>query len=114
MLVRRLNPQLEPSSSSKAEDANSPVGPLQRHVAEPCLEEWKHFDWHSFGAPYDTNNLLDQNFGIHGGAEGSGLWSSFPEENLGGAGDAAYDFSRGLYPFFHLAPSKPDGEFDIL
>lgn len=111
MLVRRLNPELEPPS--KAEDANSPVGPLQRHVAEPCLEEWKHFDWHNFGGTYDANMVLDQNILHHGSTEGSGLWSSFPEENIGGLGDATHDFGRGLYPFFHMAPSKPDDEFDI-
>ncbi|OAL07755.1 hypothetical protein IQ06DRAFT_372680 [Phaeosphaeriaceae sp. SRC1lsM3a] len=107
----RLNPELEPPS--KAEDANSPVGPLQRHVAEPCLEEWKHFDWHNFGGTYDANMVLDQNILHHGSTEGSGLWSSFPEENIGGLGDATHDFGRGLYPFFHMAPSKPDDEFDI-
>ena len=56
---------------------------------------------------------LDQNHLNHGSVEASGLWSSFPDEQFGDLGDMTHDFGRGLYPFFHLAPTKPDDEFDI-
>jgi len=30
---------------SKAEDANSPVGPLQHHVSQPEFDAWESTDW---------------------------------------------------------------------
>jgi hypothetical protein len=41
--VRRLAPYFE--APFKAEDANSPIGPLQHHVAEPDLDAWESIDW---------------------------------------------------------------------
>lgn len=50
--VQRLEPYFEPPS--KAEDTNSPVGPLQHHVAEPDLVEWENIDWAALNLGPDT------------------------------------------------------------
>ncbi|CAO2657075.1 Nn.00g058780.m01.CDS01 [Neocucurbitaria sp. VM-36] len=43
IVTLRLEPYFE--APSKAEDADSPVGPLQHHVAEPDFVEWESIDW---------------------------------------------------------------------
>ena len=60
----RLEPQFDPPA--KIEDANSPVGPLQRHVAEPYLEEWKHIDWPAFNLGQESFGVYEHGFSRHG------------------------------------------------
>ncbi|EAT88524.1 hypothetical protein HBI56_127480 [Parastagonospora nodorum] len=60
----RLEPQFDPPT--KIEDANSPVGPLQRHVAEPYLEEWKHVDWPSFNLGEESSGVYEHGYSGHG------------------------------------------------
>ncbi|RYN33888.1 hypothetical protein AA0112_g5562 [Alternaria arborescens] len=50
----RLAPFFE--APSKAEDANSPVGPLQQHVAEPDLNAWESIDWAALSLGLDHPN----------------------------------------------------------
>lgn len=38
---------------AKAEDANSPVGPLQHHVAEPDFNAWESIDWAAHNLGHD-------------------------------------------------------------
>jgi hypothetical protein len=110
-LVRRLQPCYEPPS--KAEDANSPVGPLQRHVAEPYLDEWKHVDWPSFSLGADTDGVCEPGTCVPN-MSAEGEWSMDSGiDFLGGLDDATYDFGRGYYPVFHYTPSKPDEDFNI-
>lgn len=60
----RLEPQFDPPT--KIEDANSPVGPLQRHVAEPYLEEWKHVDWPAFNLGQESFSVCEAGSSGHG------------------------------------------------
>lgn len=52
-LVRRLKPYFEPP---EAEDANSPVGPLQHSVAELDFAEWENIDWAALSMGIETTN----------------------------------------------------------
>ncbi|KAL6159907.1 hypothetical protein ACJQWK_05765 [Exserohilum turcicum] len=47
----RLAPYFE--APFKAEDANSPIGPLQHHVAEPDLDAWESIDWAALSLGHD-------------------------------------------------------------
>jgi hypothetical protein len=46
---------------SKAEDANSPVGPLQHRVAEPDFNAWESIDWAdlNLGLDYPSEGIID-------------------------------------------------------
>jgi hypothetical protein len=109
VLVRRLEPLFEPPSKA---EADSPVGPLQRHVAEPYFEEWKHVDWPSFTLGVDANGLFEQGGGGSTGVVGEEWTIDNGDVSLGG-GEHLYDFGRGYYPVFHYAPNKPDDDFNI-
>ncbi|KAL6702949.1 hypothetical protein ACN47E_000791 [Coniothyrium glycines] len=50
----RHTPYFEPPS--KTDDANSPVGPLQHHVAEPDLAAWESIDWAALSLGLDLPN----------------------------------------------------------
>ncbi|KAG9188745.1 hypothetical protein G6011_07450 [Alternaria panax] len=50
----RLAPFFE--APSKAEDADSPAGPLQQHVAEPDLNAWESIDWPTLNLGFDHPN----------------------------------------------------------
>jgi hypothetical protein len=106
-LVRRLEPYFEPPS--KAEDANSPVGPLQHHVAEPYLDEWKHLDWRtlSLGSDYPSGMYTPEG-STHSEMGGGGLSTYFSDAPLGGPDEVIYDFGRGYSPVFHFAPARLD------
>lgn len=85
-LVRRFEPYFE--LPSKAEDADSPVGPLQHHVAEPDFVEWESIDWSALSLGLDTPNECQ----IHGlGSCGNGSRGS-PTR---GSNTNAYDMGYG-------------------
>lgn len=94
VLVRRLEPYFEPPS--KAEDANSPVGPLQHHVAEPDFVEWENIDWAALSLGFDTEDMVytpgsaSKNVSI--GIEHS---INFNPATLGGANENMYDLGSG-------------------
>jgi len=85
--VCRLEPYFEPPS--KAEDANSPVGPLQHHVAEPDFVEWENIDWAALSLGQDVSSPGFIHAGY--GEEGS---SSFENGN-GGSSEHIFDFGQG-------------------
>lgn len=108
MLVRRLEPVIEPPS--KTENANSPVGPLQHHVAEPYFEEWKHVDWPSFTLGSNANGVFD-----HCGGGNTGVVGEEWEMEIGDVPLVEGDehLHEAYYPVFHYTPSKPDDDFNI-
>ncbi|KAF1936738.1 hypothetical protein EJ02DRAFT_75539 [Clathrospora elynae] len=83
----RLAPYFE--APSKAEDANSPVGPLQHHVAEPDFVEWENIDWAALSLGHDTPN---EDFTDIGG-NGDGITAGLSTSAL--SGDALYDLGAG-------------------
>jgi len=93
-LVRRQEPYFEPPS--KAEDANSPVGPLQHHVAEPDLVEWENIDWSAINLGADSPNGV-----FTPGSNGvdvtpdAGLSTQFSSPNIGATDDHLYDIGFG-------------------
>jgi hypothetical protein len=89
-LVRRLEPYFEPPS--KAEDANSPVGPLQHHVAEPDFVEWENIDWAALSlGPDPISDVHTPGSGSNNG----GSYLNFSAGPLGGADDHMYDCGSG-------------------
>lgn len=61
--------RLEPfiNVPTKPEDADSPVGPLQHHVAEPDLVEWESIDWAALSLGFDVPDETDTSIGGDGG-----------------------------------------------
>jgi hypothetical protein len=89
-VVRRQEPHFEPPL--KAEDANSPVGPLQHHVAEPDFVEWENIDWAALSFDPETPG---GGFGGTEGNSGVGLSPNFSSPYVGGADEHLYDFGTG-------------------
>ncbi|KAL7771373.1 hypothetical protein CFE70_001316 [Pyrenophora teres f. teres 0-1] len=67
---------------SKDEDANSPVGPLQHHVAQPEFDAWESIDWAA---------LSEGHAEYHNVAAAASATTADPVEGFGieGKGDAA-------------------------
>jgi hypothetical protein len=108
----RLEPYFEPPS--KAEDANSPVGPLQHHVAEPDFVEWENIDWAALSYGHDASismhtprsDCRDESMGVES--------SDYTGASLGGSSDHICDFGsncayRAQFPF-----SLVDDALDLL
>ncbi|KAF1840381.1 uncharacterized protein K460DRAFT_296932 [Cucurbitaria berberidis CBS 394.84] len=96
----RLEPYFE--GPSKAEDANSPVGPLQHSVAEPDFVEWESIDWAALSLGSDT---LNESESPAIGNIGNGAWGSA----TGWPDEALYDLGSG-YGFvcsIHISFSCP-------
>jgi len=72
----------------KAEDANSPVGPLQHHVAEPDLNAWESIDWAALNLGLDDPNQGHANNPDNGGA-------SADPQGSGGPDESSYAFGSG-------------------
>ncbi|KAF2847836.1 hypothetical protein T440DRAFT_402675 [Plenodomus tracheiphilus IPT5] len=60
----RLKPYVE--LPSKLEDADSPVGPLQHHVASPDLVEWESIGWAALSLGFDETEVTDTTTGEKG------------------------------------------------
>lgn len=89
IVTLRLEPYFE--APSKAEDANSPVGPLQHHVAEPDFAEWESIDWAALSlGPHPPNDGFSPSG--ESGLGGVGLSATGgPDEDLYGFG-SGYGF----------------------
>ncbi|RAR04167.1 hypothetical protein DDE83_007949 [Stemphylium lycopersici] len=94
---RVVNLRLAPyfDAPAKAEDANSPVGPLQHHVAEPDFNAWESIDWAAQNLGHDQPN-------------GSRVDAVEPgdETRPGAPNKALYNFGSG-YGFAWPAPQHP-------
>jgi hypothetical protein len=99
-------PYFEPPS--KPEDANSPVGPLQHHVSEPYLDEWKHIDWRALDLGSDTPVGMYIPESSHNDAMGVALSPYFNDAMLGGSDGLNFDFGQSLYPAFHIGSGRLD------
>lgn len=99
--------RLEPfvNASLIPDDADSPVGPLQHHVAEPDLVEWESIDWAALSLGFD---LPDEHAVIGGDA---GVFDHTPSEaNV----DRLHDLNTGYaYGWSRLQqPSPWLGDFE--
>jgi len=88
--ARVVNLRLAPffEAPLKAEDANSPVGPLQHHVAEPDLNAWESIDWAALNLGLDDANQGHANNPGNGGASAEPQGSGVPD-------DPSYAFGSG-------------------
>lgn len=101
-VVRRLEPYFEPPS--KAEDANSPVGPLQHHVAEPDFVEWENIDWAALSLGPDTpDGVYTPGTDSNNGSVWAGLSTTPNPIATGGPDEHLYDYGPS-YGFQCLLP----------
>ncbi|KAF2831110.1 hypothetical protein CC86DRAFT_134980 [Ophiobolus disseminans] len=104
----RLEPYFEPPS--KAEDANSPVGPLQHHVAEPDFVEWESIDWAALSLGPDTpNGVYTPGASSNNGSIGAGLPTNLDSPGLGRPDEYLHEYGTGYgfqWPAAHQ-PSSP-------
>ncbi|KAI4946845.1 hypothetical protein J4E91_007017 [Alternaria rosae] len=80
--ARVVNLRLAPffEAPLKAEDANSPVGPLQHHVAEPDLNAWESIDWAALSLGLDDMNQGHANNLGDGGKTSDPYDSGVPDD----------------------------------